>query len=80
MELDEEDEGILFNECVSLWGKTNIRPSVRYSAFMFMNKMVARYPDLMHEIELLTEDHYLETLSPGIKLAIKRILRRNELA
>ena len=76
MELDEEDEGILFNECVSLWGKTNIRPSVRYSAFMFMNKMVARYPDLMHEIELLTEDHYLETLSPGIKLAIKRIIKK----
>ena len=43
---------------------------------MFMNKMVARYPDLMHEIELLTEDHYLETLSPGIKLAIKRKIRR----
>jgi hypothetical protein len=75
MELDEEDEGILLNVCVELWGKTNKRPSVRYTAFMFMNKMVARYPDLSHEIELLTEDHYLDTLSPGIKLAVKRIIK-----
>jgi hypothetical protein len=76
MELDEEDEGILLNECVTLWGKTHSRPSVRYTAFMFINKMVARYPDLIHEIELLTEDHYLESLSPGIKLAIKRIIQK----
>jgi len=76
VELDEEDEGILLNVCVELWGKTNKRPSVRYTAFMFMNKMVARYPDLFHEIELLTEDHYLDTLSPGIKLAIKRIIKK----
>jgi len=76
MELDEEDEGMLLHECVTLWEKTNIRPSVRYTAFMFMNKMVARYPDLNHEIELLTEDHYLETLSPGIKVAIKKIMKK----
>jgi len=75
MELDEDDEGILLNVCVELWGKTNKRPSVRYTAFMFMNKMVARYPDLYHEVELLTEDHYLDTLSPGIKLAVKRIIK-----
>lgn len=75
VELDEEDEGILLNVCVELWGKTNKRPSVRYTAFMFMNKMGAKYPDLSHEIRLLTENRYLETLSPGIKLAIKRITK-----
>jgi hypothetical protein len=76
MELDEEDEGILLNECETLWKKTNIRPSVRYAAFVCMNKMVTRYPDLVHEIELLTDDHYLETLSPDIKLAIKRMIKK----
>jgi hypothetical protein len=76
MELDEENEGVLLNVCVNLWKKTNGRPSVRYTAFMFMNKMAAKYPDLSHEIGLLTEDQYLDTLSPGIKLAVKRIIKK----
>jgi len=74
MELDEEDEGILLNVCVTLWEKINKRPSVRYTAFLFMNKMGAKYPDLFHEIGMLTEDQYLDSLSPGIKLAVKRII------
>jgi len=74
MKLQEEDEGILLDICLTIWGKTNTRPSVRYTAFIFMNKMAAKYPDLKNEIELLTEDHYLEALSPGIKISIKKII------
>lgn len=76
MKLKEDDEGILLDKCVTIWEKTNTRPSVRYTAFIFMNKIVGKYPDLKHEIELLTEDHYLETLSPGIKVAIKKIINK----
>lgn len=74
MELDEEDEGILFNVCVNLWCKINSQASVRYTALMFMSRMVARYPELRQEVLLLTDDYYLETLSPGIKLAVLRII------
>lgn len=74
MTLDEEDEGFLFNICVDVWEKTMKRPSVRYTAFVFMNKMVSKYPELSHEVRLLTEDQYLDTLSPGIKLAVSRMI------
>jgi hypothetical protein len=75
MELDEEDEGVLFSICMDLWCKINKRPSIRYTAFMFMNKLAAKYPELSHEIKLLTEDQYLDSLSPGIKLAVSRMAR-----
>ena len=76
MELDEEDEGVLFNVCVNLWGKTNKRPSVRFTAFTFIIKMVSRYPDLSHEIKLLTDDRYLDSLSPGIKAVVSRTIKQ----
>jgi hypothetical protein len=76
MELDEEDEGILFNTCVNLWSKINSQSSVRYTAFMLMGKMVGRYPELLQEVLLLTDDYYLETLSPGIKQAVLRIIEK----
>lgn len=75
MELDEEDEGILFSVCMDLWGKTNKRPSVRYTAFVFITKMASKYPELSREINLLTEDQYLDSLSPGIKLAVSRMIK-----
>lgn len=76
MNLDEEDEGILFNICVNLWLKINSQPSVRFTALAFMCKMADKYPELMHEVLLLTEDHYLDTLSPGIKIAVLRIIEK----
>ncbi|HEX2933806.1 MAG TPA: hypothetical protein VHO72_00490 [Bacteroidales bacterium] len=76
MELDEEDEGILFNVCVNLWLKINSQPSVRYTAFVLMSKMADKYPELLHEVLLLTEDHYIETLSPGIKHSISRVIEK----
>jgi hypothetical protein len=76
MELDEEDEGILFNVCVNLWLKMNSQPSVRFTAFAFMCKMAGKYPELLHEVLLLTEEHYIEKLSPGIKHAVLRIIEK----
>ncbi len=76
MTLDEEDEGILFNICVNLWLKINSQPSVRFTALAFMCKMADKYPELMHEVLLLTEDHYLDTLSPGIKIGVSRIIEK----
>lgn len=76
MELDEEDDGFLFNVCVNLWEKPNKQSSVRFTAFLFMIKMVDRYPELLQEVLLLTDDYYLDTLSPGIKLAALRIIEK----
>lgn len=74
MELNEDYEGILFNLCVDIWEKINKQPSVRYTALLFILKTAKKHPDLANEIVLFAQDHYLETLSPGIKRAIKNMV------
>ncbi len=75
MEISEEDEGYLFDFCVTIWEKIHNRPSVRWLAFNTIVSIAKRYPHLFNEIYFLTEDHYLDTLSPGIKNSIDRMIR-----
>ena len=77
MELNEEYEGHLFNVCVSVWEKINKKPSVRYTAFKFILKIAKKYPDLFNEIAFLTQNQYLDSLSPGVKRSISKMI--NEL-
>ncbi|MFP4369981.1 MAG: hypothetical protein ACLFR2_10405 [Candidatus Kapaibacterium sp.] len=74
MELDEDREGILFNLCLDLWEKTDKRPSVRVTAFKGILKVVSKHPDLAREMAFLTQDHYLETLSPGVKRSVIKMM------
>jgi len=73
MELNEENEGFLFNLCVSIWEKTGKVPSVRYTAFKFILKVIKNYPELSREIDFYIQDQYLDSLSPGVKRAILRM-------
>ena len=75
MEISEEDEGYLFDICVTIWEKINCRPSVRWHAFNTIVRIARSHPSLFKEINFLTEDHYLDTLSPGIKNSIDRMIR-----
>lgn len=77
MELAEDQEGKVFDICVHLWEKIGYQPSVRHCAFRLMCAIAKRHPDLTHEIELLTDSMYMETLSPGVKRAILKMM--NEL-
>ncbi len=74
MEISEEDEGYLFDLCVTIWEKINSRPSVRYRALKTILSIAGRHPSLFNEIKCLTEDHYMDTLSPGIKNAVYRMI------
>lgn len=74
-ELNEEHEGYLFNICMTLWETISLIPSVRYFAFLFILKMVKKYPDLSNEMDFLMQDHYMDSLSPGIKNSISRRLK-----
>ncbi|MBI9069133.1 MAG: hypothetical protein JEZ09_17690 [Salinivirgaceae bacterium] len=74
MEVNEDHEGYMFDVCVSIWEQIDKSPSVRYTAFMFIKKVAQKHPDLLNEISFLTQDQYLETLSPGIKNAIERMI------
>jgi len=67
MELCEEEEGLVFNLCLTVWEQIHKAPSVRWHAFMTLLKIAKNYPDLLHEIQFLTQEQYMETLSPGIR-------------
>jgi len=74
MDLDEKYEGLLFDHCVSIWEKINKKPSVRFNAFKMIVKISRNYPELSQEIAFLLQDHYLETLSKGVRHSITRMI------
>ncbi|MFC2103688.1 hypothetical protein ACFLSS_04585, partial [Bacteroidota bacterium] len=78
MELDEEYEGILFDVSMNLWESINKKPSVRFTAFKFIVKTAKKYPEIAKEISFLTQNHYLESLSPGVKHSISRMIKEFE--
>ena len=75
MDLDEELDGLLFNHCAALWKKTNKKPSVRLNAFKVIVIIAQKYPGLSHEIVLLSNDQFLESLSPGVRKSIAQMIK-----
>jgi hypothetical protein len=73
MDLDEKHEGSVFDHCIKIWEKINKRPSVRFNAFKMILKISRKHPELYQEIGLLLQDHYLDTLSPGIRQGLLRM-------
>ncbi len=74
MELNEEQEAYLFDVCVTLWEKINKKPSVRITAFKFIIKIAKKHPDLFNEITFLTQNHYLDSLSNGVKKSVFKMI------
>ncbi len=75
MELTEKQEGILFDKCITIWEDISKSSSVRATAFLIIVNTVKKYPELFIEIEFLTQNHYVETLSPGIRNSIVKTFR-----
>jgi len=75
MDLSEEDEGFLFNVCVSVWEKISKVPSVRLTALKLIVKIAGKYPDLSHEIKFLTQEQYLGSLSPAVIKSISKLVK-----
>ena len=73
MKINEQYEGPLFNTCTNIWEAVGKRPGVRMNAFRMIIKLATKHPDLANEIVFLTEDHYLEGLSPGIRRSVSRM-------
>ena len=78
MELNEEHESYLFDHSVTLWESVKLTPSVRYIAFRIMVKVAEHYPELKHEILELTQPQYVNSLSPGIRNSIQKMIRALE--
>jgi hypothetical protein len=76
MEINEELGGYLFNHCVAVWEKIKKKPSLRFNAFKVIVQIAQKYPDLSHEIILLTQNQYMDSLSPAVKRAISRMIKK----
>ena len=76
MELTEKYEGILFDYCMDIWEQISKSPSVRVNALKFIIKIAKKHPELSQEITFLTENHYLESLSPGAKHSVSMLMKK----
>ena len=74
MDLKDEYEGRIFDICINIWQKTGKRPSLRYNAFKLMVKIIKKHPELSQEIIFLTEPHYTDSLSDGVKRSISKMI------
>lgn len=74
LELTEKQVGILFDKCMIIWEDIKKSPSVRGFAFLIITNTVKKYPELIKEIEFLTQSHYTDTLSPGIRHSILKTI------
>ena len=75
MELNEEYEAFLFDVCTTVWKQINKKPSVRLTAFKIIVKIAKKHPDLSHEIIFLTQNQYLNSLSPVVKRSISKMIK-----
>lgn len=75
MELDEKYESKLFDICMNLWEQINKAPSVRVNAFKFILKIAKKHPELKQEISFLTQDHFMESLSPGARHSVRILMK-----
>ena len=75
IKLNVEHEGFLFNFCMKIWEKINKKPSVRYTAFKFIVKIMRKHPELTHEITFLTQSQYLETMSYATKKSLSEMTK-----
>ena len=75
IDLTEQEEGILYDICVTIWTDLSKIPSARLNAFKCMVAICKKYPDLNQELILLTEDYYLDSLSPGIKRVVDKMIK-----
>ena len=70
MELNEDFESLLFDISVTLWEQIRKQPSVRYYAFQAMIKVAEKYPELRNEVLSLTQPHFINPLSSGIRKGV----------
>ena len=74
MDLNETQEGLLFNECIIIWKKTDKIPSVRIKAFQILSKIANDYPELKKELIHFTSDEYTKTLGKGIRKSFDKMI------
>lgn len=73
MSFNENQEGFLFDTCLTIWEDIQKIPSTRITAFKILVKIAKKHPELLNELELWTQEYYIDTLSAGIKNSLFRM-------
>lgn len=76
MNLNEEQEGKLFDLSTQLWLNPKKQPSIRMYSFRLMLKIAGKHPDLIPEIKVLASTEHAENLSPGVKHSVGLLLKK----
>lgn len=76
MKLNEGQESRLYDFSVSEWEQIKKSPALRYTAFRNMVSTAKKYPELVNEIKVLAHPQYLNSLSPGIKKSVYKMLEK----
>jgi len=66
----EEQEGELYDLCLSEWKNIANQPALRASAIDLLFTILKKYPELTNELAHLMTSDYLDALSPGIKKGV----------
>jgi hypothetical protein len=75
MEVDDDNEGKLFDICITIWETIDKTPSVRITAFKILVSIAKKHPELGDELKFLTNDGYTDTLSSGIKNSFNKLVK-----
>ena len=76
LDLNEDQIGEAYDLCSKLWMETLKIPSVRYIAFLFMIEIAKQHPELKEDLKLMSDELYMESLSPGIKRSLTAKLNK----
>ncbi len=76
LSIPEDQEGKLFDHCINIWEQVGKIPSVRVFAFRMIFKIAEKYPEMKPELVFITQPHYTDTLSPGIRNSVERMIRK----
>lgn len=74
MKLSDDDEGKLYDLCVGLWKRIESQPSIRFTALKFMTEMTLKHSELYNEYDFLTQESYVNTLTPGAKRSAMKMI------
>lgn len=74
--MNEEEEGMLFDLSINEWRTISRHPALRASAAVIIIRVLKNYPELNREIQHLFEEHYLTSLSPGIRRSLEKSLQK----
>ncbi len=75
VELSQENEGPIFDIAISCWEDLGAQSSCRMVAFRLMLSVGKKHPELIPEIQSMSDERFLNGLSNGIKNSVLMRLR-----